>query len=103
MNVQQKLGPLVLMFLPTSRGLNVFIPLYNSLYIKYNFPIVYSCNIVVGDKWFWMDWTFETDRNSTTSNQEPTGLYWSGAQIGDSSEEVEKWAENPDLGSPNIQ
>ena len=100
MNVEEKLGPLVLMFLPTSQGLNVFIPLYNSLYIEYNFPIVYSCNISVGNKWFWMDWTkcFETDRNS-----KPGGLNWSGAQVGDSSEEVEKWAQNPDLGSPNIQ
>ena len=32
-------------------GLIVFIPLYNSLYIKYNSPIVYSCNIIVGNKW----------------------------------------------------
>lgn len=24
--------------------------LYNSLYIKYNFPIVYSCNVIVGNK-----------------------------------------------------
>lgn len=65
--------------LPISQGLNVFIPLYNSLYIKYDFPIVYSCNIVVGNKWF--GWTGPSadfwNRNSTTSNQEPTGLDWS--------------------------
>lgn len=44
--------PLVLMFFPSSQGLNVFIPLYNSLYIKYIVPIVVSCNIIVGKKMF---------------------------------------------------
>lgn len=34
--------------------LYVFIPLY-SLYMKYNFPFVYSCNIIVGNKWFGLD------------------------------------------------
>lgn len=77
-----------------------------SLYIKYNFPIVYSCNINVGNKWFgwtWIKCGLLKQTETFTSYQEPTGLDWTGAQIGDSSEEVEKWAENPDLGSPNIQ
>lgn len=61
------------------------------------FPLVYSCNIIVGNG-FWMDWT-RLLKLTETSNK----LVWTGTQIGDSSEEVEKWAENPDIGSPNIQ
>lgn len=30
-------------------------------------------------------------------------LVWTLTRIGDSSEEVEKWAEKTDLGSPNIK
>lgn len=50
----------------------------------------------------WMDWT-----KCRVWKQTETALLgtrnWSGAQIGDSSEEVERWAGNPDPGSPNIQ
>lgn len=87
-------------------GLDVFLPLYKSLYIEYVFAIVYSCNIIRGNKWFgWMDGLDQVDlwNRISVSNQEASGLVWTGAQIGDSSEEVEKWAANPDLGSPNIQ
>ena len=47
----------------------------------------------------WMD----QEQTETALPVTRTGLNWTEAQISDSSEEVEKWAENPDLGSPNIQ
>lgn len=85
---------------PTSQGFNMFIPLYNSLYIKYNLPpclfLYHHCR----EQMVWMDWTkFRLLKLTETSIE----LVWTGTQIGDSSEEVEKWAENPDLGSPNIK
>lgn len=37
-------------FFTDIRGYKVFIALFDSLYITYNVPIVYSCNVIVGKK-----------------------------------------------------
>ncbi len=69
--------PLVLTFLPTSWELNVFLSLYNGLYIKYAFLVVYSCNISVGNKWFGWTGTSVDFRNRQKEHHQKPGSPWS--------------------------
>lgn len=64
-SVKKKKSPLVpffflgFFFFTNIRAYKVFIALFYSLYITYNFPIVYSCKVIVGKKKNngLMDWT----------------------------------------------
>lgn len=86
----------------TKQGFNMFLSLYNSLYHKYNFPplsLSLWCRCrdqMVLDR-------LEQVKDFLKPTETSMELVWTGTWIGDSFEEVEKWAEKPDLGSPNIK